>query len=272
VSAGNEPICACKPGFVFHEKFGCVDESPPILRLKSDPDGDRILRLKQGDVYKEFAVEIQDENSEEYLRSLKIAYSKPLPSGCLTEIGEFHVNYTVATPWTSPPYVRITRRVIIDDIDECSIDFDLKRYSDKCPSLIPHCVTSKGAICINTVGSYTCKCPKFTSGDGFQENLSFGALRTPDGFRGGTSCEDTNPPFISIRGPNPKVFRVCECAGISGIIGEKLLQHDEIRKSQQSHYESDIKVSLTRILFLHRNLSSLKNLTFSSFLYRILFR
>ena len=240
VTTGHEPICSCKPGFVFHEKFGCVDESPPLLRLKSDPNGDRILRLKQGDVYKEYAVEIQDENAEEYLRSLKIAYSKPLPSGCLTEIGEFHVNYTVATPWTSPPYVRITRRVIIDDIDECALD--PKSFEAKCPSLIHRCDTSKGATCVNTIGSYTCKCPKFTSGDGFSENLSFGPQVTPEGFQGGTSCQDTNPPVISLRGANPKVFRVCECAGVSGIMLEKPSLHDEIRTSQQSYYEGDIKV------------------------------
>jgi Calcium-binding EGF domain len=237
---GSQPICGCKAGFVFHDKFGCVDESPPLLRLKSDPNGDQILRLKQGDTYKEYAVEIHDENAEEYLRSLKIAYSKPLPSGCLTEIGEFHVNYTVATPWTSPPYVRITRRVVIDDIDECHID--AKVFATKCPSLLQRCDTSSGAVCVNTIGSYTCKCPKFTTGDGFQTNLSFGSHGSPDGFHGGTSCRDTNPPEISLRGPNPKIFRVSECAGISGIIGEKPSKHDEIRFAQQSHYESDIKV------------------------------
>ena len=246
VTTGLEPICACKPGFVLHDKFGCVDESPPLLRLKSDPNGDRILRLKQGDVYKEYAVEIQDENAEEYLRSLKIAYSKPLPSGCLTEIGEFHVNYTVATPWTSPPYVRITRRVIIDDIDECTLD--PKIFEAKCPSLVHRCDTSKGATCVNTIGSYTCKCPKFTSGDGFEENLSFGPHSTPAGFHGGTSCQDNSPPVIALRGPNPKIFRVCECAGISGIMGEKPSKHIEIRNSQQSHYEGDIKVCSKLIL------------------------
>jgi hypothetical protein len=240
VKTEKEPMCACKPGFVLHDKFGCVDESPPLLRLKSDPNGDRILRLKQGDVYKEYAVEIQDENAEEYLRSLKIAYSKPLPSGCLTEIGEFHVNYTVATPWTSPPYVRITRRVIIDDIDECKLD--PKIFETKCPSLVHRCDIAKGASCVNTIGSYTCQCPKFTSGDGFQENLSFGPHTTPEGFQGGTSCYDNSPPVLSLRGPNPKVFRVCECAGISGIMGGKISTHDNIRTSHQSHYENDIKV------------------------------
>lgn len=241
VVAGNQPTCACKPGYVLHEKYGCVDESPPVLRLKNDPNGDQILRLKQGDVYKEHAVEIQDENAEEYLRSLKIAYSQPLPSGCLTKIGEFHVNYTVATPWTAPPYVRITRRVIIEDIDECSLDAIY--YAKTCPDLVPRCDTDSGATCVNTIGSYTCKCPKYTSGDGFKKGLSFGPLNTPDGFQRGTGCRDTGAPVIKLLGPNPKVFRVCECGGISGIMGKKGQKDAEMKSDQQSHYGNDIKVS-----------------------------
>jgi hypothetical protein len=233
-------MCQCKPGYVYHEKFGCVDEQPPLLRLKVDENGDQTLRLKQGDTYKEYAVEIQDENAEEYLRSLKIAYSKPLPSGCLTQIGEFHVNYTVATPWTSPPYVRITRRVIIEDIDECNLD--IAHFERKCPSLIPRCDTAKGAICVNTIGSYSCKCPKFTLGDGFQEGYVFEPSDAPDDYRGGTSCRDVGAPVIQLRGPNPKVFRVCECDGISGVMGKRLQKDDEMKSVQKSRYGSDIKV------------------------------
>ena len=119
VTGENVPICACKPGFVEVDKFGCVDESPPILKLRHDPNLNGITRLKQGDIYKEQAVDVMDENAEDYLRSLKIAYSRPLPPGCLAEIGSFQVNYTVAMPWANPPYVRVTRDVIIEDIDEC---------------------------------------------------------------------------------------------------------------------------------------------------------
>lgn len=226
---------------MLHEKYGCVDESPPVLRLKNDPNCDQILRLKQGDIYQEHAVDIQDENAEEYLRSLKIAYSQPLPSGCLTKIGEFHVNYTVATPWTSPPYVRITRRVIIEDINECNLDVAF--YKKACPDLVPRCDTAIGATCVNTIGSYTCKCPKFTSGDGFQKDISFGPLNTPEGFHGGQGCQDTGVPVIKLLGPNPKVFRVCECGGISGIIGKKGQKDAEMKTAQQSHYGNDIRVS-----------------------------
>jgi hypothetical protein len=236
----NKPQCACKSGYVLHGKYGCVDESPPKLRLKHDPNGDQILRLKQGDVYKEYAVDIDDENAEEYMRSLKIAYSEPLPHGCLTKIGEFHVNYTIATPWTSPPYVRITRHVIIDDIDECKLDAAL--YETTCPALVPRCDSEAGATCVNTIGSYTCKCPQYTTGDGFQHGISFDPMTVPEGFRGGQSCVDTGKPIINIIGPNPKIFRLCECGGITGITGKKV-PNDELKISQQKHYEDDIRVS-----------------------------
>jgi len=240
VGEGNVPKCACKPGFVYHDTYGCVDTSPPELRLKHDLNGDGTLRLRQGDVYKEYAVEVQDENAEEYLRSLKIAYSQPLPHGCLTKIGEFHVNYTVATPWTSPPYHRITRRVVIEDIDECHAD--IARLEETCPQLVPKCDTDAGATCVNTIGSYTCKCPKYTAGDGFRHGVSFD-IGPPEGFQGGTGCRDTSKPNIQLTGPNPKIFRVCECGGISGIMGGKKKSADaDLRERQQRHYGGDIKV------------------------------
>lgn len=237
----------CKPGFVHHEKYGCVDSSPPILRLNHDPNGDRTLRLKQGDQYKEYAVDIQDENAEEYLRSLKIAYSQPLPHGCLTRIGEFHVNYTIATPWTDPPYVRITRDVVIEDIDECKAG-TARRLERSCPQLLPKCDTEAGATCVNTIGSYTCKCPKFTVGDGFLSGLSFDAMETPVGFQEGTGCHDTSKPVIKLAGPNPKVFRVCECGGIKGVMGKKKSDAD-LQDRQQRLYGNDIKVRTCREIF-----------------------
>jgi len=242
ITEGNVPKCACKPGFVEHPEHGCVDSSPPVLRLKHDPNGDRTLRLRQGDLYKEYAVEVQDENAEEYLRSLKIAYSRPLPQGCLTKIGEFHVNYTVATPWTSPPYVRVTRRVVIEDIDECDPAV-ARRLERTCPQLLPKCDVAAGSACVNTVGSYTCKCPKYTVGDGYLRGLAFGASdEAPEGYDGGTGCRDTSKPVIQLSGPNPKLFRVCGCGGISGVMGKKRRPDTDLQDRQQRRYGDDIKV------------------------------
>ena len=219
-----------------HETYGCGDKSPPVLRLKQDPNNDATLRLKQGDVYHEYAVEIQDENAEEYLRSLKIAYSQPLPHGCFVHIGEFHVNYTVATPWTTPPYVRVTRRVVIEDIDECALD--PKDFEKSCPPLIPHC--HPDAKCINTRGSYTCQCPEYTSGDGFETDWR--AYDAPEGYEGGTGCKDTHKPVIHLEGPNPKLLRVAECGGLSGILWDGRGGADEeLRQSQQGLYHDDIR-------------------------------
>jgi len=218
-----------------HDEYECVDESPPVLSLKND-NGNHSLRLKQGDVYQEYAVEIQDENAEEYMRSLKIAYSQPLPQGCFVHMGEFHVNYTVATRWTSPPYVRVTRKVIIDDVNEC--DQPIDRFATSCPALVPQC--DPLATCVNTIGSYECKCPEYMTGDGFRSgDLPF----EPPSYNGGTGCVDKHKPIITLHGPNPKVFPVCSCTGVNGVLSKRRTHNDDrdLHRSQQGLYHNDIK-------------------------------
>jgi hypothetical protein len=235
-------MCACKPGYVHHDDYGCVDVNPPTLKLRHDPRGDKTLRLKQGDEYREFMVDIVDDNAEDYLRSLKVTYSRPLPPGCLTSIGEFHVNYTVAMPWTTPPYVRVTRRVVIEDIDECTLD--VAKYQRTCPLLVPQCDKAAGAKCSNTVGSYTCQCPQNTSGDGFLKTAKFGDdYPAPQSFKGGTSCVDTTKPVITLQGPNPKVFKICACGGLDGIMTSTSDQEEDknLQMEQRLLYEADIR-------------------------------
>lgn len=237
VGLNDRPSCGCKKGFIKHEQYGCVDERPPTLKLNEDPRGDRTLRLKQGDTYEEFSVRIQDGNVEDYSRQLKITYSEPT-YGCLTKVGEFHVNYTLSTPWTDPSSVSISRRVIIEDIDECTLN--VAKYESTCPELIPRCDTEEGAKCVNTIGSYTCECPKYTSGDGFRKDFPFSGFK-PEGYQGGTSCVDTTKPTIELNGPSPKVFKICPCGGISGIMQDKSSADEELREAQREHYEHDIK-------------------------------
>lgn len=217
--------------------------NPPTLELRNDPLGDKVLRLKQGDDYREYMVDIVDENAEDYLRNLKITYSRPLPPGCLTSVGEFHVNYTVAMPWANPPYVRVTRRVVIDDIDECSLD--VTKYKQICPELIPQCDVAAGAQCHNTVGSYKCLCPAHTSGDGFLKSASFSESYPPPlSYGGGTGCVDTSKPVITLQGPNPKVFKVCSCGGLDGVMGPSKNNVDEdkgLQSDQRKLYEADIR-------------------------------
>ena len=246
VTNQNEPICACKPGYVEVDKFGCVDESPPLLKLRHDTKGDGITRLKQGDSYKEYAVDVMDDNAEDYLRSLKIAYSRPLPPGCLVEMGAFQVNYTVAMPWANPPYARVTRDVLIEDIDECRLD--VERYETQCPQLIPQCDIDAGAVCQNTKGSYTCQCPKYTSGDGFKFISSVQSkdgtfVGGPLGYNGGTGCRDTSKPVIRLVGPNPKVFRTFKSGGLTGIMESTKKRSEKDEKmlgEQRERYEEDI--------------------------------
>jgi hypothetical protein len=184
-------------------------------------------------------VEIVDENAEDYLRSLKISYSQALPKGCLTQVGEFHVNYTVAMPWANPPYVRITRRVVIDDTDECRVG---TKFQHSCPSLVHQCDRAAGAKCVNTIGSYSCQCPKSSSGDGFLALATFSAELTPSAYKGGNSCVDTSKPIIKLNGPNPKIFKICECRGLSGVMSKNKSTDDiALHESQQQLYEQDIK-------------------------------
>jgi len=249
-STNNQPMCACRPGYVHHDEYGCVDVNPPTLKLRNDPRGDQILRLKQGDEYREHMVDIVDDNAEDYLRSLKVTYSQPLPPGCLTGVGEFHVNYTVAMPWANPPYVRVTRRVIIDDINECLIGSNpklLKKFQKTCPQLVPQCDIEAGADCRNTVGSYSCQCPARTTGDGFLPSATFdendSAYPRPSSFKGGTSCADTSKPIITVKGPNPKVFRVAKYVGLVGVMSSPPEDEakEKLEADQRSLYENDIK-------------------------------
>ena len=253
-STDDKPVCACRPGYVNHDQYGCVDVNPPTMNLRNDRHGDQILRLKQGDEYREHMVDIVDDNAEDYLRSLKVSYSQALPPGCLTEVSEFHVNYTVAMPWANPPYVRITRRVIIEDIDECEMLSNskmLKKFQRTCPQLIPQCDIEAGAQCRNTVGSYSCQCPVRTNGDGFRPLAKFdnddNAYPIPSSFTGGTSCVDTSKPAITLQGPNPKIFRVPENTGLIGVMSPySRSNHNEEEKErltadQRGLYEKDIK-------------------------------
>ena len=227
-------MCACKPGYVDNQDgYGCVDESPPVLKLR--PDGKETMMLKQGDFYKEHAVDVIDENAEEYLRSLRITYSQPLPPGCLVRMGKFHVNYTIATPWTSYQFVRVTRNVVVEDIDECQLD--VQKYSDLCPELIPQC--HKSAKCVNTVGSYTCQCPKHTSGDGFKKGFA-PATGAPEGYQGGSGCVDTSKPIIELQGPNPKILKVCKCG--AGVMDGQTEGEGSLCAQQRSSYGQNLKV------------------------------
>jgi hypothetical protein len=200
----NGHQCVCDPGFTWHSEHGCVDETPPKLRLRCDNP----MVLTQCSVYHECGVEIVDENAEEYTRRLQIEYSRPV-GGCLRTLEPIIVNYTIETKWTDPPFVRQTRKVNVIDVDECKLA--ASDVPPVCEDCLPKCVPE--ARCINTVGSYACSCPPCTKGDGFYPS-TFAPGTTPPGFQGGTGCVDSCPPSLTLLGDNPKIFPVCACAGL----------------------------------------------------------
>jgi len=260
VTSSNTPHCTCQNGYVLADDpdYGCVDESPPLLHLRPDPTHGTdpqtgITHLSQGDKYEEYGVDVVDDNAEEYLRSLKIAYSRPLPQGCLLDLGEFHVNYTVATPWTSPNFVRAKRTVVIDNVNECAVKANVG-VGANCPELVAMCDGEAGARCQDEIGTYTCQCPEGTEGDGFVPIPRFrldgkggyvGSM-VPKGYKGGMGCRDTSKPVIELLGPNPQRFRVAKVSGVKGVtrIGENEESNARVEAliaEQRSAYESDIR-------------------------------
>ena len=59
------------------------------------------------------------------------------------------------------------------------------------------------------MGSYTCECPKCTTGDGFLpiSGVKPNDSSSPVNYSGGNGCVDNCKPTIKLHGPNPKVFR-----------------------------------------------------------------
>ncbi|GMI36376.1 hypothetical protein TeGR_g6612 [Tetraparma gracilis] len=242
LSAAGEPECECKTGYVRAGAHGCVDETPPALSLRCDADGTGVMALTQGENYEECAVDIADSNAEDLARSLKIAYSAPLPRGCLRDMGTWHVNYTVATPWTEPAFQLATRTVTVTDLDECAIT--ARTQALYCKEALPQCDKAADARCRNTEGSYQCECPRCTAGDGFLpiSGVAPGDPHAPVGYEGGTGCRDSCKPAIELRGPNPRVFRACKCGGLVGLTGDaRKLAGGKGGEGEGRSYDAEIK-------------------------------
>lgn len=190
------------------------------------------------------------------------------------------MNYAVDTPWTTPNQASAQRTVIIENVDECSIKKNVG-IGKACPELVAMCDVDAGAQCVDEVGSYSCKCPKGTEGDGF---LPIARLRPKDGgggyagvlvpmnYMGGNGCRDTSKPVIEVLGPNPKKLRVAKVAGLEGDYklreedGEMNIKMESVRADRRSYYENEIRVSLSQVslfAWITRTCTSLMFLHFS---------
>jgi hypothetical protein len=84
---------------------------------------------------------------------------------------------------------------------------------------------------------------------------------------------DTSLPVIDLLGPNPKVFKVCKCGGLKGIMGGPNANAggDQLCREQRKRYESSIRVSLMLAFpacFTVFALLSHTNFTFAFFRHR----
>ena len=123
-------------------------------------------------------------------RPAQVAYSEPLPPRCAARAGaRYNVTYSLETPWLAGAgrmAVSVDRAVVVADVDECAAP-----RAHECGELVDHCVAA--AACVNTVGSYTCRCPPNHPGDGMWN---------------GTGCQDATPPRLTCVGVGcaPKRF------------------------------------------------------------------
>lgn len=187
INLGNDFRCECLEGFTRLQGMGCAQMKVPTLRLI----GPERMILKQCDSYFEQGVEIFDQNEETQTRTVDIEYSEPLGI-CMRKMGNFHVNYTLQTPWATRPFTRVTRYVEVGDVDECTLP---QKIASECPECAPKCLAPSS--CTNTIGSYLCKCPFCMEGDGF------------------TGCRDNCAPVITLP-EQPYYFRMIQCFDLLG--------------------------------------------------------
>jgi len=180
----------------------CLDTSLPELYL--NPPNPYILR--QGDTYQEYGITVVDKNNEDFPRQIDFEYSKPFGE-YMTEIGREQVTYTLKTPWLPEPEFTIIRDVIVIDVDECTYTGPIDQFRHKCVPDI--------ANCINTEGSYSCRCKPGYIGDGYIN---------------GSGCLDSVPPVITCvgQGCEPLRFQVCDSKGLLSSTGRVLVLDDSL--------------------------------------------
>lgn len=121
-------------------------------------DGPNPSLYQQGDSYEEHGLQVSDHQPENFVRRVSIHYSSPLGS-IFWEPNTHYVYYTVQTPWL-PLKANITktrysnciviyfhsfqqllillllvlgnRKVVVNDVDECSYTGDVERFRHKC--------------------------------------------------------------------------------------------------------------------------------------------
>ena len=116
-------------------------------------DGPNPVTYKQGDTYEEHGLQVSDSQPENFVRKVQIDYSDPF-GAYFRYPGHFDVTYTIQTPWlgseTNISKIRCddlsllwsllfyecvcscNRKVIVNDIDECSYDGPVTAFHHDC--------------------------------------------------------------------------------------------------------------------------------------------
>lgn len=198
---GSSPDGQMKEGSLRLDSGECIHASIPTLSLV----GDNPYRIRQGDDYVELGAEIVDNNLEKTRERRMIVSFVDKPLGhCVSEIGEYRVKYELDIDWLNPDnngnstkevpssIKAVTRTVVVEDVDECT-------YTGKHPRFYHRCANA--SVCVNTIGSYECKCPDGYEGDGLKDAVG---------------CVDVRPPTLACAGAgcHPKLFRAADIHGL----------------------------------------------------------
>mmetsp|Transcript_14331 Transcript_14331/g.21228 ORF Transcript_14331/g.21228 Transcript_14331/m.21228 type:complete len:704 (+) Transcript_14331:66-2177(+) len=199
--------CISPPGYTpilgeTVKENGIYTRLDDIVQCRSDRSnqielkGPSTVYYKQGDTYKENGVKIIGHDDTSGEGKLRVENSADF-GAYFKNVGTFYVSYTWEAPLdgrgerTELP-LKARREVIVSDVDECTYKGPVDFLKHKC---------SPDAICMNTVGSYECKCPKGYEGDGLLY---------------GSGCTDVTPPTIKCRGKacNVQLLRASNCVGL----------------------------------------------------------
>jgi len=249
--------CLCKPGYAriqdgkgINGRGSCHDSTKAYLSL----NGNTTYRLTQGQRYYEKGYRLIDHNKDyvEDKRMYQVNIEGQYFSQTEVEdVGQFLIKYNLNMMFQDITETVYTadRMLIVEDIDECNLEKSAP-YLVGNEKWIPRC--DKLATCHNTINSYSCSCPRGTSGDGFTDLQELASsIRIPPTYQGGSGCNDNVSPTLKIN-PRSVTLPVASCEllhqiPILGSFSSSLFNHSDDLWTKICH-ERDYGLELDQIL------------------------